>query len=816
MKKRGLSTIVVTLILIVLSLVAVGAVWLVVSNLLKNQSEQTGTDKLTFNANIEQVTLNESANNASITVERKVGAGNMKGMKFYFYNETNTEVKTEYFTLSELAAKQFSFNLNMPINNVTKISIVPIFNSKDGKDNIGNVADTYDVQHGTHIEVPQNETCTPKNCSDLGHNCDPWPDGCGAVINCGACENCVNGQCQACIPTTCSALGYTCGNATNGTCSGTLNCGTCNSTQKCLLGYCVSNVTSCSPSNYTYSCSVNKSIRLDDCGATQNVTCNATQICLTNSTRCMTNVTTCVPTTCAAHGYTCGSWANGTCGGTLNCGNCSSGQTCNATGKCVTYTPTANKKVGMNIMSIDYWDRELMFVDAMKYASVWYTTNDAGDWDTGQRNSVPADADGYALQLPYNNLYFATVTFLDTIYPEGDYVVLYDGDGDFEFGMGASVVSSSAGRIVIHVTASGNGIYMVIKRSNVNNHVRNIRIIMPGFESTYQTQVFYTSFLTGLQNFSTLRFMDAMKTNFNELTTWNNRTKLTTYTQTQEVGFAPEYIYLLGNRLNEDVWINIPAKADDTYVTNLAKMLNDNLNSNLKVYVEYSNEIWNFDAGGYYEAKGRALNIIGSADDFSYVMLYQAKRSAEIFKIFEDQFTDDSRLVKVIGTQAANYGVAEGVLGYLNDSRVNPNHVKSNALAIAPYFGGYTRGTVSQILNDATAGLAESITWMDANKEIASRYNLTLVAYEGGQGLVPSSESAISAVQQAENNAQMGQLYTQYLNAWVQHAGTGLNILYNYVTPCDIYGCWGALEYQNEPYSQSVKYTAIKNYLDTH
>ena len=39
--KRGLSTIVVTLILVVLSLVAVGVVWAVISNLLKTGEQQS-------------------------------------------------------------------------------------------------------------------------------------------------------------------------------------------------------------------------------------------------------------------------------------------------------------------------------------------------------------------------------------------------------------------------------------------------------------------------------------------------------------------------------------------------------------------------------------------------------------------------------------------------------------------------------------------------------------------------------------------------------------------------------------------------------
>jgi hypothetical protein len=48
--------------------------------------------------------------------------------------------------------------------------------------------------------------------------------------------------------------------------------------------------------------------------------------------------TVCVPTTCLILGYTCGSVSDG-CGGTLNCGTCSSGYTCTS-GTCVADTVT--------------------------------------------------------------------------------------------------------------------------------------------------------------------------------------------------------------------------------------------------------------------------------------------------------------------------------------------------------------------------------------------------------------------------------------------------------------------------------------------
>lgn len=35
--------------------------------------------------------------------------------------------------------------------------------------------------------------------------------------------------------------------------------------------------------------------------------------------------------------------------------------------------------------------------------------------------------------------------------------------------------------------------------------------------------------------------------------------------------------------------------ADDDYVTNLAVLIKQNLNPNLNAYIEYSNEVWNWE-----------------------------------------------------------------------------------------------------------------------------------------------------------------------------------------------------------------------------
>jgi hypothetical protein len=79
--------------------------------------------------------------------------------------------------------------------------------------------------------------CVPKTCADQNLSCGPAGDGCGNVIQCGACatpgDTCggggTNGACgqpKVCVPATCSSLGFTCGPAGDG-CGNLLQCGSC-------------------------------------------------------------------------------------------------------------------------------------------------------------------------------------------------------------------------------------------------------------------------------------------------------------------------------------------------------------------------------------------------------------------------------------------------------------------------------------------------------------------------------------------------------------------------------------------------------------
>jgi hypothetical protein len=97
-----------------------------------------------------------------------------------------------------------------------------------------------------------------------------------------------------------------------------------------------------------------------------------------------------------------------------------------------------------------------------------------------------------------------------------------------------------------------------------------------------------------VSRFRILRFMDWLSTNHsaNAIVSWADR-PTRDRKPTEAEGARWETIVELANTVRRDPWINIPVRANDDYVRNLATLLRDTLDPALAVYVEYSNEIWN-------------------------------------------------------------------------------------------------------------------------------------------------------------------------------------------------------------------------------
>lgn len=194
---------------------------------------------------------------------------------------------------------------------------------------------------------------------------------------------------------------------------------------------------------------------------------------------------------------------------------------------------------------------------------------------------------------------------------------------------------------------------------------------------------------------------------------------------------------------------------------------------------------------------------------------------------------DANRVVCVMGTQAANFGVAKLTLGcsLWSHAPCATNH-GITALAIAPYFEenvpsswlSQPDGGLDYLFTEAMQGgvspsgypggtIKRAISWVTANKTIADQYHLDLIAYEGGQGYLNPSDLDLTNLYIAANrDARMGTATESYLRQWKDAGGK----LFNYfasISQYDKWGSWGALESVMQ--TSSPKYHALMKFIDT-
>src|SRR3990167_7168589 len=144
-RKRGLSGIVTTLIIILLVLVAVGVIWVVVKNLVQKGSEQVELGQFALDLQIKSAQV-EDGNVTVVVVKRNPGEGEFVGMNFVFSDGQNSETIRQNISLQELEEKSFTFTLTkINTSNLKTVSVAPIYQLDSGKETVGNTVATFDV-----------------------------------------------------------------------------------------------------------------------------------------------------------------------------------------------------------------------------------------------------------------------------------------------------------------------------------------------------------------------------------------------------------------------------------------------------------------------------------------------------------------------------------------------------------------------------------------------------------------------------------------------------------------------------------------------
>ena len=436
--------------------------------------------------------------------------------------------------------------------------------------------------------------------------------------------------------------------------------------------------------------------------------------------------------------------------------------------------------------------------------------------------------------------------------PDGFYTVLYEGQGKIHYGNDAALVVHRPGKDIIEVKAGKDNILnasLVIRATDPKNYIRNIRILMSGgicknaphkhvqdnsdcasndylsFEENYKTILFNPYYIDFMRHFKVVRFMNMQGMTRNPIEDWKDRNTLEKATwggKPKSRGAPVEIMVELANHLKANPWFSMPYKASDDYIQEFAQYVNDNLDPELKVYVEYSNETWNpiFVHHEYAMQMGIKQNL--DKEESVAGQKYYSKRSVETFNIWQKEFKGTERLIRTIGGWSSNSRLSSLLLSYKDAYKY------TDALAIAPYFTAKldkirkaeTTDDIFDLLTSKYSknGLTASIQQMRVQQKVAEAFGVDLVAYEGGQHLVDWDTRKVDddpnpLLYAANRDPRMGELYLEYLRAW-NKAGGKVFVLFSAPRIYSWYGSWGLKEHISQARDKAPKFDATLSYLE--
>ena len=379
--------------------------------------------------------------------------------------------------------------------------------------------------------------------------------------------------------------------------------------------------------------------------------------------------------------------------------------------------------------------------------------------------------------------------------------------------------------------------------------VVNVSIIAPYCDQKSPT-LFTPMLIKALQPFDHLRFMGVLGTNYktgfygdngNHIISWDQRSLANDSTQVGWTDLRPgkhgwpwEYVILLANEVNKDIWINIPVSAsgclpypepnceqDETsYIYQLALLLkngneltgNKGLNNNLHIYIEHSNEVWNYGFSQYIWNKLNAVDRVknnpkisiafNSTDQEVWARRNHYLRLMEIGQIFSSVFGSSSynRKIFLIFAEWTNFPQHyDTALNWASIVFGIPPRNYLYALAQTHYFSDSkapTNATVEQILaaikNSSDNGYVNTLEI----GEIASVWGIKLAAYEAGPGMKVGDTTNIGNRIEAQRHSSIKQIVVDdILKNWFGLPRPGN--MYNYFSLAGAYsryGCWGATD----------------------
>lgn len=410
--------------------------------------------------------------------------------------------------------------------------------------------------------------------------------------------------------------------------------------------------------------------------------------------------------------------------------------------------PATLPAVGAHPASIRYWSNPYL-ADAFRNGGPWleYAPGQFGT-EVFTAGNAQFDANGLPQYLNPGLQLRALLWGLHTDYANrpstwprrsgasvGRVVVTWQGRADIRLNVGTLVASDSSGPATGLLT-NGRRSYLLsssqatgwldVLAIDATQPITRIHVWLPNPSdptgAALEGQLFHPHFLARLADapWGFLRAMNLVETNGSPVQDWADR-RLPSHalangvlhrrspapgvggvTGDRPTGLSYEHLVALCNASGLDLWLNVPHLATDDFVTRLARLVafgsdgvepyaapvpspvHPPLAAGRRVFLEYSNEIWSsgpsFPQGDWAGLRAGQLGISKAQ--------FVARRTSEVFRIFQSVLGGTSRLVRVAAAFTANESYTQDLLAEM--AAYGPTltpAVEPDVVAVTTYFG---------------------------------------------------------------------------------------------------------------------------------
>ena len=501
----------------------------------------------------------------------------------------------------------------------------------------------------------------------------------------------------------------------------------------------------------------------------------------------------------------------------------------------------------------------------------------------------------------------------------GRYVLTWKGSADIRAGYGMEYISGDGetgtvlnGRRVYRSFAGStpNG-FRVEVRALGSTPITDIRVSMPDpsdpWNKSLETGTFHPALLERIadKDWAYIRIMNMINANSNPQQNWVDRRKPTHCFQeglirtdpaapadyviyddgqgnvyypqgNKDTGMAFEYMVELCNVTGKDLWLTTPHRVTDDFLHKLAKLIaygSDGVNpynsyqsnpvyppldADLKVYLEFSNELWQWPNDTF----AQTIWAKTEADKLGLeVPIFNARQFSRLWSIFESYLPAD-RVHRVAAIWASS-GTPSSYTGkFINEFYANGSLLKPEIISPATYFGSNIQGWVLDNVpnlpgdpNDAYWTSAQFDAdldtmfdvWTDymfrekeygANSgpdtvaltggfhdsvhDLALERNLELVAYEGGPSIYTDKMNTSGEIfddgitifmNESNRRERIKEMYLIHMNQGLER-GIRSHCMFTLSGGWGKYGQWGHLEYLMQDPATSPKYVFMENWFD--